>query len=52
VFRTKPRGILVGRATAQAVSRWLSPRRPEFDLRSTHVGFVGEKAALEQDSSE
>ena len=38
-----------GRAMAQAVSRAvISPRRPGFDPRSDHVGFVVDKVALGQ----
>jgi hypothetical protein len=31
---------------AQAVSQWLTQRRPDFELRSGHVGFVVDKVAL------
>jgi hypothetical protein len=39
------------RAGAQAVSRWLPPRRPGF-ASGQHVGFVVDKAALGQVFSE
>jgi Zn-dependent M28 family amino/carboxypeptidase len=49
--QSKPRLQLlyrVGRAIAQAASRWL----PRFDPRSGHVGFVVDKVALGQVFSE
>jgi hypothetical protein len=44
--------LVGGRTIAQAVSRWLPPWRPGFDLRSSHVGFVVDRVALGQVSSE
>jgi hypothetical protein len=45
-------GHYIGRAIAKAVSRWLPPRRPGFDPRSDHVGFVVDKVTLGQVFSE
>jgi hypothetical protein len=48
-FSTK---LMKGRAIAQEDSRRVRPRRPGFEDRSGHVGFVVDKMALEQVSSE
>jgi hypothetical protein len=39
---------VIGCAMAQAVSRRPLPRRPGFDPKSVHVGFVVDKVALRQ----
>jgi hypothetical protein len=44
--------LLIGRTTAQAVSRWLPTAGAGFEPRSGHVGFVVDKVALGQVSSE
>jgi hypothetical protein len=44
--------IPTGRATAQAVSRWLPIAAAEFEPRSGHVGFVLDKVAQGQVFSE
>jgi hypothetical protein len=43
---------LLGRALAQAVSRWLPTVAARVRARSNHVGFVVEKVALGQVFSE
>jgi hypothetical protein len=47
---TKTRGL--GRAVAQEVSSRLPTRRPWFEPRLDHVGFVADNAALGQVFSE
>jgi hypothetical protein len=42
----------IGHAIFQAVSRSFPPRRPGFEPRSSHVGFVVDKVALGQVFSE
>jgi hypothetical protein len=42
----------VGRAVAQAVSRWLPTDAAQVRARSEHVGFVVDKAELGQVFSE
>jgi hypothetical protein len=49
VDRSKP---FVGRAMAQAVSRWLPTAAARIRPRSGHVGFVVDKVALGQVFSE
>jgi hypothetical protein len=44
--------LLAGRAIAHVVFAGFPLRRPGFDPRSSHVGFVVEKVALGQVSSE
>jgi hypothetical protein len=41
-------GILIGRATAQAVSRWLPTVVAGVRVQSGHVGFAVDKVALGQ----
>jgi hypothetical protein len=38
--------LLLGRAIAQVVNRRLPSRRPRFDLRAGHVGFVVDQVTL------
>jgi hypothetical protein len=42
----------LGRAIAQAVSRWLPTAAARVRVRAEHVGFVVDKVALGQVSSE
>jgi hypothetical protein len=44
--------MLVGRAVALAVSRWLLTAAPGVRARAEHVGFVVDKVALGQVFSE
>jgi hypothetical protein len=49
---TLDKALANGRATAHAVSRWLPTAAARVRARSGHVGFVVDKVALGQVSSE
>jgi hypothetical protein len=42
------RNTILGRATAQAVSRWLPTVATQVRIQAEHVGFVVDEAALGQ----